>query len=197
MSDAGYSMLGAGAWGWPREMLWEGGGRGHPAISSSVVPFSSCPHSLPASKSFPMSQLFTWGGQSTGVSALASFLPKKSQGWTPSEWIGWISLPQRSQSSPHQSVRRKQAKSRTNTSSPDVPSDCLTARDAGKCSLSLASKKKRVVKQQTLPQSSINVIICHYPSTSLFIKLSILITTIVKNATSESVCLVSTSSSTI
>ena len=56
----------------------------HPAISSSVVPFSSCPQSLPASESFPMSQLFTWGGQSTGVSALASFLPKKSQGWSPS-----------------------------------------------------------------------------------------------------------------
>ena len=55
----------------------------HPAISSSVVPFSSCPQSLPASESFPMSQLFTWGGQSTGVSALASFLPKKSQGWYP------------------------------------------------------------------------------------------------------------------
>ena len=52
----------------------------HPAISSSVVPFSSCPQSLPASKSFPMSQLFTRGGQSTGVSAVASFLPKKSQG---------------------------------------------------------------------------------------------------------------------
>ena len=52
----------------------------HPAISSSVVPFSSCPQSLPASGSYPMSQLFTWGGQSTGVSALASFLPKKSQG---------------------------------------------------------------------------------------------------------------------
>ena len=51
----------------------------HPAISSSVVPFSSCPQSLPVSESFPMSQLFTWGGQSTGVSALASFLPKKSQ----------------------------------------------------------------------------------------------------------------------
>ena len=64
----------------------------HPAISSSVVPFSSCPQSLPASKSFPMSQLFAWGGQSTGVSALASFLPKKSQGWSPSEWTGWISL---------------------------------------------------------------------------------------------------------
>ena len=64
----------------------------HPAISSSVVPFSSCPQSLPASESFPMSQLFTWGGQSTGDSALASFLPKKSQGWSPSEWTGLISL---------------------------------------------------------------------------------------------------------
>ena len=64
----------------------------HPAISSSVVPFSSCPQSLPASESFPMSQLFTWGGQSTGVSALASFLSKKSQGWSPSEWTGWTSL---------------------------------------------------------------------------------------------------------
>ena len=53
--------------------------RCHPAISSSVVPFSSCPQSLPATESFPMSQLFAWGGQSTGVSALASFLPKKSQ----------------------------------------------------------------------------------------------------------------------
>ena len=58
----------------------------HPAISSSVIPFSSCPQSLPASESFPMSQLITWGGQSTGVSALASLLPKKSQGWSPSEW---------------------------------------------------------------------------------------------------------------
>ena len=63
----------------------------HPAISSSVVPFSSCSQSLPASESSPMSQLFVWGGQSTGVSALASFLPKKSQGWS-SEWTGWISL---------------------------------------------------------------------------------------------------------
>ena len=63
----------------------------HPAISSSVIPFSSCLQSLPASDPFPMSQLFTWGGQSTGVSALTSFLPKKSQGWS-SEWTGWISL---------------------------------------------------------------------------------------------------------
>ena len=64
----------------------------HPAISSFVVHFSSCPQSLPASESFPMSQLFAWGGQSTGVSALASFLLKKSQGCSPSEWTGWISL---------------------------------------------------------------------------------------------------------
>ena len=64
----------------------------HPAISSSIVPFSSCPWSHPASESFPMSQLFAWGGQSTGVSALASVLPKKSQGWSPSLWTGWISL---------------------------------------------------------------------------------------------------------
>ena len=63
----------------------------HPAISSSVVPFSS-PQSLPSSKSFPMSQLFTWGGHSTGVSALASLLPKNTQDWSPSEWTGWISL---------------------------------------------------------------------------------------------------------
>ena len=57
----------------------------HPAISSSIIPFSSCPQSLPASESFPMSQLFAWGGKSTGVSALVSFLPRKSQGWSPSE----------------------------------------------------------------------------------------------------------------
>ena len=64
----------------------------HPAISYSVVPFSSCPHSLPASESFPMSPLFAWDGQSTGVSAVASFLPKNTQGWSPFEWTGWISL---------------------------------------------------------------------------------------------------------
>ena len=63
----------------------------HPAISSSIVPFSSCPQSLPASGSFPMSQLFTYGGQSTGVSASASFLPKNTQDWS-LEWTGWISL---------------------------------------------------------------------------------------------------------
>ena len=64
----------------------------HPAISSSVVPFSSCPQSRPASEFFPMSQLVVSGGKSTGVSAIASFPPKKLQGWSPSEWTGWISL---------------------------------------------------------------------------------------------------------
>ena len=63
--------------------------RGHPVISSSVVPFSSCPKSLPESESFPMSQLFAWGGQSIGVSALASFLPKNTQDWSPLGWTGW------------------------------------------------------------------------------------------------------------
>ena len=64
----------------------------HPAISSSVGPFSFCPQSLPASQSFPMSQLFTWGGQSTGVSALASVLPMNTQDWFPLGWTDWISL---------------------------------------------------------------------------------------------------------
>ena len=63
----------------------------HPAISSSVIPFSSCPQSLPASEYFPMSLLFAWGGRSTGVSVLASFLPKKSQDWS-LKWTDWISL---------------------------------------------------------------------------------------------------------
>ena len=64
----------------------------HPAISSSVIPFSSCPQSLPASESFPMSQLFASGGQSIGVSASASVLPMNTQDWSPLEWTGWISL---------------------------------------------------------------------------------------------------------
>ena len=64
----------------------------HPAISSSFIPFSSCPKFLPVSEYFPMSQLFAWGSQSIRVSASASFLPKKSQGWSPSEWTSWISL---------------------------------------------------------------------------------------------------------
>ena len=64
----------------------------HPAISSSVVPFSSCPQSLPISASFPMSQLFTSGGQSIGASALASVLPMNTHDWSPLGWTGWISL---------------------------------------------------------------------------------------------------------
>ena len=64
----------------------------HPAISSSVVPFSSCPQSLPASGFFPMSQLFTQGEQSIGVSALASVLPMNTQDWSPLGWTGWICL---------------------------------------------------------------------------------------------------------
>ena len=62
----------------------------HPAISSSVVPFSSCSQSLPASESFPVSQLFTCGGQSIGVSALVSVLPKNTQDWSPLGWTGWF-----------------------------------------------------------------------------------------------------------
>ena len=64
----------------------------HSAISSSVVLFSSSPQSLSASESFPMSQLFAWRGQSTRGSALASFLPKNTQDWSPLGWTGWISL---------------------------------------------------------------------------------------------------------
>ena len=60
--------------------------------SHPVVPFSSCPQSLPALGSFPMSQLFAWGGQNIGVSALSSFLPKTTQDWSPLGWTGWISL---------------------------------------------------------------------------------------------------------
>ena len=63
----------------------------HPAISTSDIPFSSCPQSLPASDSFPMNKLFTWGGQSIGVWALASVLPMNTQDWS-LEWTGWISL---------------------------------------------------------------------------------------------------------
>ena len=64
----------------------------HPAISFSVIPFSSCPKSLPASGSFAMSQLLAWGGQSTGVSDLTSVLPMNTQDWSPLEWTAWISL---------------------------------------------------------------------------------------------------------
>ena len=64
----------------------------HPTISFSVVPFSSCLQSLSASGSFSVSQLFAWGGQSTGVSASASVLPMNTQDWSPLEWTGWIFL---------------------------------------------------------------------------------------------------------
>ena len=64
----------------------------HPAISSSVVPFSSCPSSLPASESFLMSQPFAWSGQSTGASGLSSVLPMTIQDWFPLGLTGWISL---------------------------------------------------------------------------------------------------------
>ena len=64
----------------------------HPVISSSVVPFSSYPQSLPASGSLPMSQFFAWGGQSTGVSASTSVLPMSTQDWSALGWTGWISL---------------------------------------------------------------------------------------------------------
>ena len=64
----------------------------HPALSSSVVTFFSCPQSFPASGSFPMSQLFAPGGQSIGVSALASVLPVNTQDWSTFGWTGWISL---------------------------------------------------------------------------------------------------------
>ena len=64
----------------------------HPAISSSVVPFSSCPQSFPASGSFQMSQFFTSGGQSIGVSASTSVLPMNTQDWSPLGWTDWVSL---------------------------------------------------------------------------------------------------------
>ena len=64
----------------------------HPAISSSVIAFSSCPQSLPASGSFPMSQLFAWGSQSIGAAASASVLPMNTQDWSALGWTGWISL---------------------------------------------------------------------------------------------------------
>ena len=64
----------------------------HTTISSSVVPFSSCPQSFPASGSFTMTQFFTSGGQNTGVSASASVLPMNTQDWFPLGWTGWISL---------------------------------------------------------------------------------------------------------
>ena len=64
----------------------------HLTVSSSVVPFSSCPQSFPASGSFQMNQVFTSGGQSIGVPASTSVLPVNTQDWSPLGWPGWISL---------------------------------------------------------------------------------------------------------
>ena len=64
----------------------------HPAISPSIVPFYSCPQFVPAPGSFPMSQLFTWSGQSIGLSASASVLPMNTQDWSALGWTDWISL---------------------------------------------------------------------------------------------------------
>ena len=82
----------------------------HPAISSSIVPFSSCPQSLPASGSFPMSELFAWGGQSIGVSASASVLPMNTQDWSP---LGWTCSPKDSRESSPCSPRDFQGSSPT------------------------------------------------------------------------------------
>ena len=79
----------------------------HPAISSSVIPFSSCPQSLPASRSFPTSQLFAWGSQSTGVSASASVLPVNTQDWSLLGWTGWISLQSKGLSRVHPPIKQK------------------------------------------------------------------------------------------
>ena len=64
----------------------------HPTISSSVIPFASCPQSFPASGPFQMSQLFLSGGQSIGVSASTSVLPMNTQDWSHLGWTGWTSL---------------------------------------------------------------------------------------------------------
>ena len=72
----------------PHPLCWWG----HPSISSSVVPFSSCPQSFPASGSFPMSQFFASGTQSTGASVSAAVLPMNTWDWSPLGWTGWISL---------------------------------------------------------------------------------------------------------
>ena len=80
----------------------------HPTISSSVVPVSSCPQSLPASGSFQMSQLFAWSGQSIGVSASASVLPVNTQDWSPLGWTGWISLQSKGLSSVFSTIQKRQ-----------------------------------------------------------------------------------------
>jgi len=100
----------------------------HPTISSSVVPFSSCLQSFPASGSFPMSWLFTSGGQSIGAAASASALPVNTQGWFPLGWTAFVSLQSRglSESSPH---RTTNAEDSAPCSAPaaQVRTWCLTA----------------------------------------------------------------------
>ena len=95
-----------------------------PAISSSVVPFSSCPQSLLASECFPMSQLFSWDGLNIGISASVSFLPKNTQDWSPSEWTGWISLQSKGLSSvvSNTTVQKHQFFSAQLSSSPSLTS---------------------------------------------------------------------------
>ena len=84
----------------------------HPTITSSVIPFSSCPKSFPASGSFPMSQVFASGNQSIGVSVSTSVLPVNTQDWSPLGWIGWISLQSKGLSRLFSSSKRKPSISR-------------------------------------------------------------------------------------
>ena len=81
----------------------------HPTISTSVIPFSSCPQSFPASGCFPMSQLFTSGGQRIGVSASTSVLPMHIQDWSPLGWTGWISMQSKGLSRVHAQMIRAAA----------------------------------------------------------------------------------------
>ena len=86
--DVWMASLNQGTWVWVNSWSWWC----HPSISSSVIPFSSCLQSFPASGSFPVSQFFTSGGQSIRISASASVLPMNIQDWFPLGWTGWISL---------------------------------------------------------------------------------------------------------
>ena len=106
----------------------------HPTISSSVIPFSSCPQSFPASGSFPMSQLFASGGQSIGVSASTSVLPVNTQDWFPLGWTGWISL---------QSKRLSRVFSRTQFKSINSPVLSLVYGPALTCIHDYWEKKKQ------------------------------------------------------
>ena len=109
----------------------------HPTTSSSVVPFSSFPQSLSESESFPMSQLFTWGGQSIGVSASGSFLPKNTQDWSPLEWTGWISLQSKGLSRVFSNTTVQKQSYHSDTS--EVAQSCPTLCDPMDCSLPSSS----------------------------------------------------------